>query len=157
MSTRDVPVVAMLAVKPEGSGPTGMADAIAKPFSVRELLTHIECTLRRARPQVDPSRPVAFGVLRVERDSPRVWVAGLEVTLTPLEHRLLVTLHDRRGQVQSRDALLSDVWGISADLTTRTVDTHVKRLRSKLGEAAGYVRTVRGRGYCFAPSPEEGG
>ena len=157
MSTRGVPVLEMLAIQPEGSGPTEIADAIAKPFSVRELLTHIEATLRRARPQVDPTRPVEFGALRVDRDSQVVWIAGLEVTLTRLEYRLLVALHDRRGHVQSRDALLSDVWGISADLTTRTVDTHVKRLRSKLGEAAGYVRTVRGVGYCFAASPEEHG
>ena len=94
-------------------------------------------------------------MLRVDRDAQRVWISGNEVTFTPLEYRLLVTLHDRRGQVQSRDALLSDVWGISADLTTRTVDTHVKRLRSKLGEAADYVQTVRGIGYRFAESPEE--
>ncbi|HEX3343971.1 MAG TPA: response regulator transcription factor, partial [Polyangiaceae bacterium] len=132
-----------------------VADSIAKPFSVRELIAHIESTLRRARPEVDPSRPIEFGVLRVDRDAQRVWLSGNEVTVTPLEYKLLVTLHDRRGQVQSRDALLSDVWGISADLTTRTVDTHVKRLRSKLGEAADYVQTVRGIGYRFAGSPEE--
>jgi two-component system phosphate regulon response regulator PhoB len=72
-----------------------------------------------------------------------------------VEFRLLVTLHDRRDQVQSRDTLLSDVWGISPDITTRTVDTHVKRLRSKLGEAADYVRTVRGVGYLFSASPDE--
>jgi two-component system phosphate regulon response regulator PhoB len=84
-----------------------------------------------------------------------VWVAGQEITLTPLEYKLLVTLHDRREHVQSRDTLLSDVWGISADVTTRTVDTHVKRLRSKLGEAADYVQTIRGIGYRFAGSPDE--
>jgi len=156
MSTRGVPVVVMLAIdQEEVVGATGVADSIAKPFSVRELIAHIESTLRRARPEVDPTRPIEFGVLRVDRDAQRVWISGNEVTVTPLEYRLLVTLHDRRGQVQSRDALLSDVWGISADLTTRTVDTHVKRLRSKLGEAADYVQTVRGVGYRFAESPEE--
>ena len=156
MSTRGVQVVVMLAIDQiEVVGATGVADSIAKPFSVRELIAHIDSTLRRARPEVDPSRPIEFGVLRVDRDAQRVWLSGNEVTVTPLEYRLLVTLHDRRGQVQSRDALLSDVWGISADLTTRTVDTHVKRLRSKLGEAADYVQTVRGIGYRFAESPEE--
>jgi two-component system phosphate regulon response regulator PhoB len=156
MSTRGVPVVVMLAIdQEEVVGATGVADSIAKPFSVRDLLAHIESTLRRARPEVDPTRPIEFGVLRVDRDGQRVWLSGNEVTVTPLEYKLLVTLHDRRGQVQSRDALLSDVWGISADLTTRTVDTHVKRLRSKLGEAADYVQTVRGVGYRFAESPEE--
>jgi two-component system phosphate regulon response regulator PhoB len=158
MATRGVPVLAMLAIdQEEVVSPTGVADAIAKPFSVRELLAHIESALRRARPEVDPTRPIEFGVLRVDRDTQRVWISGQEVTFTPLEYRLLVTLHDRRGQVQSRDALLSDVWGISADLTTRTVDTHVKRLRSKLGEASDYVQTVRGVGYRFAESPEEHG
>ncbi len=156
MSTRGVPVIAMLAVdQEEVVGGAGVVDSIAKPFSVRELLAHIESSLKRARPEVDPTKPIEFGLLRVDRDQQRVWVAGAEVTLTPLEYKLLVTLHDRREQVQSRDTLLSDVWGISADVTTRTVDTHVKRLRSKLGEAADYVQTVRGIGYRFAASPED--
>jgi two-component system, OmpR family, phosphate regulon response regulator PhoB len=166
-ATRGVPVVTMLALgrgvgagscsAEEGAGATAVAGAITKPFSVRELLLHIQATLRRVRPEVDPTRPIEFGMLRVERDSRSVWISGREVTFTPLEHRLLVTLHDRRGQVQSRDALLSDVWGISADLTTRTVDTHVKRVRGKLKEAADYVQTVRGIGYRFAASPEDRG
>jgi two-component system phosphate regulon response regulator PhoB len=156
MATRGVPVVAMLAVdREEVPSGTGVTDVIAKPFSIRELIGRIESALRGARPAVDPSRPIEFGTLRVEREDQRVWVAGQEVPLTPLEFRLLVTLHDRRDQIQSRDTLLSDVWGISADVTTRTVDTHVKRLRSKLGEAADYVQTVRGVGYRFAVSPDE--
>jgi two-component system, OmpR family, phosphate regulon response regulator PhoB len=156
MSTRGVPVIAMLAIdQEEVVGGAGVADAISKPFSVRELLAHIDAALRQARPEVDPTRPIEFGILRVDRELERVWIAGQEATLTPLEYKLLVTLHDRRQQVQSRDTLLSDVWGISADVTTRTVDTHVKRLRSKLGDAADYVQTVRGIGYRFAGSPEE--
>jgi two-component system phosphate regulon response regulator PhoB len=156
MSTRGVPVIAMVAVdQEEVVGAAGVTDAISKPFSVRELLAHIEAALRQARPEVDPTRPIEFGILRVDREEQRVWIAGQEATLTPLEYKLLVTLHDRRQQVQSRDTLLSDVWGISADVTTRTVDTHVKRLRSKLGDAADYVQTVRGIGYRFAGSPEE--
>jgi two-component system phosphate regulon response regulator PhoB len=158
MSTRGVPVIAMLAVdQEEVVGAAGVTDAIAKPFSVREVVAHIDAALRRARPSVDPNKPIEFGILRVDRDAQRVWVVGVEITLTPLEYKLLVTLHDRRAQVQSRDTLLSDVWGISADVTTRTVDTHVKRLRSKLGEASDYVQTVRGIGYRFASAPEEHG
>jgi len=158
MATRGVPVIAMLAVdQQEVVGAAGVADAIAKPFSVQSLVSHIESTLKRARPTIDPSKPIEFGILRVDRDEQKVWVAGQEVTLTPLEYKLLLTLHDRRAQVQSRDTLLSDVWAISADVTTRTVDTHVKRLRSKLGEAADYVQTVRGIGYRFAAAPEEHG
>jgi two-component system, OmpR family, phosphate regulon response regulator PhoB len=158
MATRGVPVIAMLAVdQQEVVGGAGVHDVIGKPFSMREVLSHIELALRRARPSVDPTKPIEFGILRVDRDEQRVWVAGQEVTLTPLEYKLLVTLHDRRDQVQSRDTLLSDVWGISADVTTRTVDTHVKRLRSKLSEAADYVQTVRGIGYRFAGSPDQHG
>jgi two-component system phosphate regulon response regulator PhoB len=155
MATRGVPVVAMLAVSQRDlAAGQGLADAIQKPFTIRELNARVDLVLRRARPEVDPGHPIEFGLLRVDRDEQRVWVGGHEVTLTPLEFRLLVTLHDRRDQVQSRDTLLSDVWGISPDVTTRTVDTHVKRLRSKLGEAADYVQTVRGMGYRFAASPD---
>jgi two-component system phosphate regulon response regulator PhoB len=158
MATRGVPVVAMLTAdrsQARAASVSGVAEAIGKPFTVRGLLARVESALRGARPEVDRSRPIEFGVLRVERDQQRVWVAGHEVSLTPLEFRLLVTLHDRRDQVQSRDTLLTDVWGISPDVTTRTVDTHVKRLRNKLGEAADYVQTVRGIGYRFAASPDE--
>ncbi len=157
MATRGVPVVAMLAVdQNELAGAPGVADAISKPFSMRELNARIDQALRRARPEVDRNHPIEFGMLRVDRDEERVWVGGHEVTLTPLEFRLLITLHDRRDQPQSRDTLLSDVWGISPEVTTRTVDTHVKRLRTKLGEAADYVQTVRGIGYRFAASPDGG-
>jgi two-component system phosphate regulon response regulator PhoB len=156
MATRGVPVIAMLAIdQEEVIAGEGAADSLSKPFSVKDVLARIEAALKRARPEVDPTKPIEFGILRVDRDAQRIWVAAVEVTLTPLEYKLLVTLHDRREQVQSRDTLLSDVWGISADVTTRTVDTHVKRLRSKLGEAADYVQTVRGIGYRFAGSPEQ--
>ncbi len=158
MATHGVPVIAMLEEEQEEVvAPTGAVDSIGKPFSVKQLAVLIEATLRRVRPAIDPERPIEFGILRVDRDAERVWVAGVETTLTPLEYKLLITLHDRRAQVQSRDALLSDVWGISADVTTRTVDTHVKRLRSKLADAADYIQTVRGIGYRFASAPEDHG
>ena len=91
----------------------------------------------------------------VDREAHRVWVEAAEIELTALEFRLLVTLYDRRNRVQSRSALLDDVWGIQADITTRTVDTHVKRLREKLEAARDYVETVRGVGYRFVGTPEE--
>jgi len=94
--------------------------------------------------------PIEFGALRIDRASRRVSVSGEEIDLTGLELRLLVELYDRRGRVLSREALLSDVWEIQGDVTTRTVDTHVKRLREKLGAAGSYVETVRGVGYRFA-------
>ncbi len=132
----------------------GADDYVVKPFSVRELLLRIEAVLRRAAtPPGVVAPPFDFGKLRVDREAHRVWVDGAEVELTALEFRLLVTLYDRRNRVQSRATLLDDVWGIEADITTRTVDTHVKRLREKLGVAGDYVETVRGVGYRFADAP----
>jgi two-component system phosphate regulon response regulator PhoB len=132
----------------------GADDYVVKPFSVRELLLRIRAVLRRGRLEAG-ARRVSFGRLRFDRDSHRVWVDGVEVELTALEFRLLETLHERRNRVQTREVLLDDVWGIEADITTRTVDAHVKRLREKLGAAASYVLTIRGVGYRFAETPEE--
>jgi two-component system phosphate regulon response regulator PhoB len=132
----------------------GADDYIVKPFSVRELLLRVQAVLRRVSTG-ETGETTQFGNLRVDRGAHRVWVAGLEVELTALEFKLLLTLHDRRNRVQTRDALLSDVWKIDADVTTRTVDTHVKRLREKLGAAGIYVQTVRGVGYRFAERPDE--
>ena len=115
-------------------------------------MLRVKALLRRAGE--DAGTPVVeFGSLRVDREAHRVWVNGVEVALTVLEFGLLTTLLDRKGRVQTRDRLLGDVWDIHADVTTRTVDTHVKRLREKLGEAGDYVETVRGVGYRFRESP----
>jgi two-component system phosphate regulon response regulator PhoB len=132
----------------------GADDYVVKPFSVRELLLRVQAVLRRAGSE-ETGETTQFGLLRVDRGAHRVWVEGQEVELTALEFNLLLTLHDRRNRVQTRDALLSDVWRIDADVTTRTVDTHVKRLREKLGPAGIYVQTVRGVGYRFAERPDE--
>jgi two-component system, OmpR family, phosphate regulon response regulator PhoB len=131
----------------------GADDYVVKPFSVRELLLRVQAVLRRAALE-EAGETTQFGTLRVDRGAHRVWVEGQEVELTALEFKLLLTLHDRRNRVQTRDALLSDVWRIDADVTTRTVDTHVKRLREKLGAAGIYVQTVRGVGYRFAERPD---
>jgi two-component system phosphate regulon response regulator PhoB len=133
----------------------GADDYVVKPFSVRELLLRITAILRRGANDTDATAPIEFGTLRVDRGAHRAWVSGEEIDLTALEFKLLVTLHDRRNRVQTRDALLNDVWGIQAEITTRTVDTHVKRLREKLGAAGDYIQTVRGVGYRFASTPEE--
>lgn len=156
--TRHVPVI-MLTAKGEEIDrvvgfEVGADDYVAKPFSVRELLLRVRAILRRAQ-TVEPERSeVVFGGLRVDRPGHRVWVGAEEVGLTALEFRLLTTLLTRRGRVQTRDRLLSDVWGYEADVTTRTVDTHVKRLREKLGDAGAYVETVRGVGYRFRDRPD---
>ena len=133
----------------------GADDYVVKPFSVRELLLRIDALLRRGKERVPNDRPIEFGCLRIDQQAHRVWVQEQEIELTALEFKLLTTLLERKNRVQSRGSLLSDVWGIEADITTRTVDTHVKRLREKLGEAGDYVETVRGVGYRFAQSPSQ--
>ncbi len=131
----------------------GADDYVVKPFSVRELLLRIEAVLRRRRPA--PVSAIVFGALRIDAQAHRAWVDASEVELTAIEFKLLSTLVERKGRVQTRAALLDDVWGIEAAITTRTVDTHVKRLREKLGLAGRYVETVRGVGYRFADAPDE--
>jgi two-component system, OmpR family, phosphate regulon response regulator PhoB len=133
----------------------GADDYIVKPFSVRELILRVQAVLRRRPAEDGPARIVHFGPLKVDREAHRAWIGEQEVELTALEFRLLTTLESRRNRVQTRERLLSDVWGIDADVTTRTVDTHVKRLREKLGSAARYIETVRGVGYRFSEAPDE--
>lgn len=131
----------------------GADDYVVKPFSMRELLLRIDVIIRRTVPPSAGPEVIEFGTLRVNTKAHRAWVADREVELTALEFKLLVTLLKRRDRVQSRAALLDDVWEYKGDVTTRTVDTHVKRLREKLGSAGDYVVTVRGVGYRFADSP----
>lgn len=134
----------------------GADDYVVKPFSVRELLLRIDAILRRTQGQSPSPAPIQFGCLRIDRDAHRIFVDEIEVELTAIEFKLLVTLHDRRNRVQSRSSLLDDVWGVATDITTRTVDTHIKRLREKLGPAGPYIETVRGVGYRFADTPAGG-
>jgi two-component system phosphate regulon response regulator PhoB len=133
----------------------GADDYVVKPFSVRELILRARAILRRSEGSDRPAERFDFGLLRVDRAAHRAWVADHEVSLTALEFRLLMTLHDRRGRVLSRDVLLDDVWGTQADITARNVDTHVKRVREKLGAAGEYIETVRGVGYRFRSHPTE--
>jgi two-component system phosphate regulon response regulator PhoB len=159
-ATRDIPVVMVTAKGEEIDRVVGFElgadDYVVKPYSVRELVLRLQAILRRRSAPADPAGPTAFGTLRIDREGHRVWVAGHEVTLTALELRLLCTLYDRRGRVQSRAVLLDEVWRMSGEVNTRTVDTHVKRLREKLGSAGAYLETVRGVGYRFAASPADG-
>jgi two-component system phosphate regulon response regulator PhoB len=127
--TRDVPVIMCTAKGEEIDRVVGFEvgadDYVVKPFSVRELVLRIRALLRRAqRTEGEPSL-IRFGRLKIDRDAHRAWVDEAEVGLTALEFRLLHAFLSRRGRVQTRDALLSAVWGIDADVTTRTVDTHV--------------------------------
>lgn len=133
----------------------GADDYVVKPFSTRELVLRVRAILRRSEPAAatDTSNTLTIGPLRLDFEGHRLWVDGEEIVLTALEFRLLRTLIQRRGRVQTREILLTQVWEMSGDLTTRTVDTHVRRLRKKLGSAAGYIETLRGVGYRFQPEP----
>jgi two-component system phosphate regulon response regulator PhoB len=135
----------------------GADDYVVKPFSVRELVLRIQAILRRTATDFEPQPIIEFGSLKVDREAHRVWVEQKEVDLTALEFKLLVTLTERRDRVQARGTLLNDVWSIDAEVASRTVDTHVKRLRDKLRTAGRFIETVRGVGYRFSetPGPEE--
>ena len=101
----------------------------------------------------DDADEFIFGELKLNLDAHQVFIHDNEIAFTALEFRLLKHLIDRRGRVQSRDQLLEEVWGYSAEVTTRTVDTHIKRLREKLGSTGEYVQTIRGVGYRFSKTP----
>jgi len=134
----------------------GADDYVVKPFSMRELVLRVKAVLRRAA-QKGGDRPRSeLGAIRLDVDAHRCFIQGAEIELTPLEFRLLATLMSRAGRVQSRERLLTDVWEMSSELETRTVDTHVKRLREKMGAARDLLETVRGVGYRLVdPADQE--
>jgi two-component system, OmpR family, phosphate regulon response regulator PhoB len=148
---RQVPVVMLTAKGDELDRVVGFElgadDYVVKPFSVRELVLRVQAVLRRSAGPAPERPPDAVGPIRVDVEAHRCWVEGAEVELTPIEFKLLTTFMTRLGRVQSRDRLLEDVWEMSGELETRTVDTHVKRLREKLGPARDLLETVRGVGY----------
>lgn len=152
--TQNIPIIMVTARSDELDRVVGFElgadDYVVKPYSLRELMLRVKAILRRSAGN-EPARDeeTRFGALVVDELGHRVWINEVESVLTALEFRLLTTLLKRRGRVQTRDTLLDDVWGIDAVVTTRTVDTHVKRLREKLGEAGSYVETIRGVGYRF--------
>jgi two-component system phosphate regulon response regulator PhoB len=125
----------------------GADDYVTKPFSVRELVLRLKAILRRGAPSREGSAPLMLGPLTLDMAAHRFYVDGREVALTALEFRLLEYLMARVGLVQSRERLLEEVWGLSSALETRTIDTHVMRLRDKLGPARNLLETVRGVGY----------
>jgi two-component system phosphate regulon response regulator PhoB len=131
----------------------GADDYVTKPFSPRELILRIRRSLDRRAPVLRGEECLVFEDLTLDLAAHRVLIAGSEIGLTATEFRILTTLATRRGRVQSRDQLLQDIWGSqSEEVDLRTVDTHIRRLREKLGAEARWIHTVRGVGYRFLAS-----
>jgi len=154
--TERTPVILLTALREEEDRVKGFElgadDYISKPFSPKELVMRVRAVLRRSGPGgavPRPGRRLRAGPITVDVDAKRVTVDSEDVQLTPTEFRLLEVLLERRGRTQSRAALLEAVWETTADIETRTVDMHMGRLRSKLGEAGAMIETVRGFGYRF--------
>tara|TARA_B100000945_G_C20397021_1_gene605366 strand:- start:461 stop:1153 length:693 start_codon:yes stop_codon:yes gene_type:complete len=157
--TESVPIIILTAKDDEIDKIVGLElgadDYVTKPFSVRELILRIKSVLKRGTLKKDIVEiERQFGGLKINPDSHEVFIDSEEIPLTALEFRLLKELVDKRGRVQSRDQLLTEVWGYSAEVTTRTVDTHIKRLREKLGSMGKYIQTIRGVGYKFSRTPD---
>jgi two-component system phosphate regulon response regulator PhoB len=125
----------------------GADDYLVKPFSTRELMLRIKAVLRRAGGEEPANRVIRAGRITIDVDRHTVGIDDAEVVLTTTEFNLLLNLAERLGRVQSRDRLLKDVWGMSHIGDTRTVDTHITRLRTKLGDCGDLIKTVRGFGY----------
>ena len=158
--TRMVPVILLTARREEEDRIAGLRlgadDYVAKPFSPQELILRVGAVLRRvqqAPPEGKGGKVVRVGPFAVDTGAARARVDGAELDLTPTEYRLLLTLMERRGRVQSRRQLLEAVWEVTANIATRTVDMHVQRLRNKVGEHVDWIETVRGFGYRFRTDP----
>ena len=151
--TASIPVIMLTAKAEEVDRIVGLElgadDYITKPFSPRELTLRVKTILRRGTGKATPNEILKHGDLVVDLAKHGATFKGKPIELTATEFKLLAMLLERRGRVQTRDALLTDVWGYEGDVDTRTVDTHVRRLREKLGKAADWIETVRGVGYRF--------
>ena len=150
--TRHTPIMMLTAKAEEIDRIVGLEfgadDYVTKPFSPREVVLRIQAILRRGQTPSEEAA-VSAGPITIDPVRHRVSVLGKAVHLTSIEFKLLSTLLQRRGRVQARDRLLNDVWGYESVIDTRTVDTHVRRLREKLGKAGDAIETVRSFGYRF--------
>lgn len=150
--TSRLPILMLTAKSTEDDKVTGLEcgadDYVTKPFSPRELVLRVKAVARRKPDQgaAQPS-PMKAGTIELNRGTMTAMLAGKKLGLTSTEFRLLELLVRRVGQIQSRESLLSEVWGYQASLDTRTVDTHVRRLRLKMGRVGKRIETLRGSGY----------
>jgi len=128
----------------------GADDYVTKPFSPRELVLRVRALLRRRTGASGERNLLERDEVRVDLERHRCWVGGEEVALTAKEFQLLATLMRRPGRVLTRERLLDEIWGSDVTVTMRTIDTHLKRLREKLGKGGDLIETVRGVGYRFS-------
>jgi two-component system phosphate regulon response regulator PhoB len=157
---REVPVILLTAKREESDRLEGLRlgadDYVGKPFSPQEVVLRVAAVLRRVRqqpPAASGGKVLRIGPFVLDEEAKRATVGGRELDLTPTEFRLLQVLMERRGRVQTRRQLLEAVWEVTAKIATRTVDMHVQRLRTKSGDAADWIETVRGFGYRFRTDP----
>ncbi|MFK7931533.1 MAG: response regulator [Myxococcota bacterium] len=154
--TADVPVIMVSARGEEIDRVVGFElgvdDYVTKPFSVRELMLRIAAILGRRNTPTAANAPSVFGPLKLDLDGYRVFLAGEEIRLTDLEARLMTVLSQAHDRVVSREDLVRQVWGSDKGVTTAAVDSHVKRLRIKLGDGGRVIKTVRGVGYTLTTS-----
>src|SRR5690606_39233677 len=154
-ATRQIPILMLTAKGDEIDRIVGFElgadDYMTKPFSPRELTLRAKAILKRTQSPGAESgtKVIEFGKLHMDLEKFEVRVENEEIKLTALEFKLLKCHYEKKGRVASRDQLLDRVWGYQKDLNTRTVDTHIKRLREKLGAAGSYIETLRGLGYRF--------
>jgi two-component system phosphate regulon response regulator PhoB len=130
----------------------GADDYIGKPFSMRELTLRVASLLKRSH-LIESKDNILLGILEIDLSAHRVLIDEAQINLTAKEFDLLLHLARHNGKVQTRDYLLQQIWGYSSDVTTRTVDTHIKRLRSKIGILGQHIETVRSVGYRFDYNP----
>jgi len=156
---KNIPIVILTAKGEEVDRIVGLElgadDYIVKPFSPREIILRIKAILRRLQVKEQPGDILRIADLVVDIPRHQVMIKDKVVILTPLEFKLLVTLMERKGLVQTREILLNDVWDMAADVYTRTVDTHIKHLRTKLGQAGKMIETITGMGYRFSEAEDE--
>lgn len=155
--SKAIPVVFLTARAEEADRVLGLEvggdDYICKPFSVKELTLRIQGLLRRSsEPLDDQPKHLEIGTIVLDNERHQVTVGGAPVELTATEFRLLRLLMERKGRVQSREHLLLNVWNYETEIETRTVDTHIRRLREKLGPEADLIETLRGVGYRMIDS-----
>ena len=152
-ATAGIPVLMLTAKAAEMDRVVGLElgadDYVTKPYSPRELVLRIRKLLKRTQGVNEAADQLTIGLLTIDVPHHAATVEGKPVTLTATEFNLLAVLAKRRGRVQTRERLLQDVWGYETAIDTRTVDTHMRRLREKIGAAAEYLETIRGVGYRF--------